>query len=157
MTTQGGDDLDDFGDELLVSSAEGDGGSQWDNIEDVQALMSPDEDAKERETRHTTQAREKKRKRREKDKERKAKVRVGLSSCSHTINNSLVLQKRKLVATIDSTEQASVAAQPPHLLARYLTSLQATTFSTLSRIELDDLQISGWYMVCHEFLTLTCR
>jgi protein CMS1 len=80
MTRQGGDDLDDFGDELVVSSAEEEGGSQWDHVEDVQVLMSPDEDAEGKD--EGVAAREKKRKRREKDKERKAKVGLGLTRYS---------------------------------------------------------------------------
>jgi protein CMS1 len=65
---------------------------------------------------------EKKRKRREKEKEKKAK-------------------KRKLVETVDAIEPTSIAAQSPVMLADYLSSMQAKTFSTLSPIELGDMQI----------------
>lgn len=93
MIQQGGDDLDDFGDELVVSSAEDEVGSQWDNVEDVQALMSPDEDAEGKDKDVT--AREKKRKRREKDKERKAKVRLGLSGYSHVMRICFLFAEKK--------------------------------------------------------------
>ncbi|KAI0736878.1 U3-containing 90S pre-ribosomal complex subunit-domain containing protein [Fomitopsis betulina] len=43
--------------------------------------------------------------------------------------------------TLDSAEAPSVAAQPPVLLADYLSSIQAKTFSKMSSIELADVQI----------------
>ncbi|KAH9951389.1 U3-containing 90S pre-ribosomal complex subunit-domain containing protein [Amylocystis lapponica] len=67
-------------------------------------------------------ASKKKRKRREKEKERKAK-------------------KRKLAETMEPIEPPSVAAQPPTLLADYMSSMQAKTFSKMSGIELTDIQI----------------
>lgn len=45
--------------------------------------------------------------------------------------------------TLDSAEAPSVAAQPPVLLADYLSSIQAKTFSKMSSIELADVQIPG--------------
>jgi len=64
---------------------------------------------------------EKKRKRREKFKQRKAK-------------------KRKLVEAADFVEH-SIADQSPHDLAQYISSMQARTFTNMSTIELEDMQI----------------
>jgi protein CMS1 len=66
----------------------------------------------------------------------------------------LDLQKRKLAATTESMEPISMAAQPPHVLAEYLSSMQAKTCSTMSRIELEDMQITGSQLFCHR-LTLS--
>ncbi|TFK72522.1 hypothetical protein BDN72DRAFT_876402 [Pluteus cervinus] len=69
----------------------------------------------------STSAPIKKRKRREKEKERKAK-------------------KRKFTESVESIEQ-SIAAQPPHALSRYISSVQTKTFPKLSAIELGDFEI----------------
>ncbi len=52
-------------------------------------------------------------------------------------------QKRKLAETIEPVEPPSIAAQPPVLLADYISSMQAKTFSKMSGIELADMQIPG--------------
>lgn len=65
---------------------------------------------------------EKKRKRREKEKERKIK-------------------KRKLAETVEVTEPLSVAAQPAHKLADYVSSMQVKAFPAMSEIELSDVLI----------------
>ncbi|KAI0721556.1 U3-containing 90S pre-ribosomal complex subunit-domain containing protein [Cerioporus squamosus] len=70
----------------------------------------------------TAAALEKKRKRRAKEKERK-------------------LKKRKLAEAMEPVEPPSVAAQPPVVLADYISSMQAKTFSKMSGIELADMQI----------------
>lgn len=46
---------------------------------------------------------------------------------------------------MEPVEPPSVSAQPPALLADYITSIQARTFSKLSGIELSDVQIPGEY------------
>ena len=46
---------------------------------------------------------------------------------------------------MEPVELPSVSAQPPILLADYITSMQAKTFSKLSGIELADVQIPGEY------------
>ena len=54
-------------------------------------------------------------------------------------------QKRKLAETIEPVEPPSIAAQPPVMLADYITSMQAKSFSKMSGIELADVQIPGEY------------
>ena len=63
---------------------------------------------------------------------------------SHVLTSSCE-QKRKLAETIEPVEPLSVAAQPPVLLADYISSMQAKTFSKMSGIELADMQIPGEY------------
>lgn len=48
-----------------------------------------------------------------------------------------------MTETLDPVEAPSIAAQPPVLLADYLSSMQAKTFSKMSSIELADVQIPG--------------
>ena len=48
-----------------------------------------------------------------------------------------------MVETLDTVEGPSIAAQHPVLLADYLSSMQAKTFSKMSSIELADVQIPG--------------
>jgi len=119
---QGGDDLDDdFVPDDLVALSDG---AASDPGDDVQDLLSPDEEAEE-DSEGDLKAKsdkEKKRKRREKERERKAK-------------------KRKLAETLDVVEPDSITAQPPVALQDYLTSKQARTFSTMSALELDDMRI----------------
>ncbi|THG92932.1 hypothetical protein EW145_g8531, partial [Phellinidium pouzarii] len=67
-------------------------------------------------------AKAKKRKRREKEKEKKAK-------------------KRRLVEGIDTKEPSSITAQPPAVLAEYLSAMQAKAFSNMSTMELEDIRI----------------
>ncbi|CDO70702.1 hypothetical protein BN946_scf184798.g17 [Trametes cinnabarina] len=120
---QRGDDLeDDFVPDDLVALSDEE--EDLPHAEDIAGLLSADEDATN--DVHTPQAQsaaalEKKRKRRAKEKERKA--------------------KRKLAETAEPVELPSIAAQPPVMLADYLSSLQAKTFSDMSGIELADMQI----------------
>ncbi|KAI0747911.1 U3-containing 90S pre-ribosomal complex subunit-domain containing protein [Daedaleopsis nitida] len=119
---QRGDDLeDDFVPDDLVAL------SDEDELpaEEIGELFSADEDGQD--PAQSTQARsaaalQKKRKRRAKEKERK-------------------LKKRKLAETIEPVEPPSAAAQPPVLLADYISSMQAKSFSKMSGIELSDVQI----------------
>ncbi|KAI0362670.1 hypothetical protein OH77DRAFT_1515859 [Trametes cingulata] len=118
-----GDDLeDDFvPDDLVALSDEDD----LPNADDVSGLLSADEDGGNEAQVSQAQsaaALEKKRKRRAKEKERKAK-------------------KRKLAETVEPVEPPSIAAQPPVMLADYLSSMQAKTFNEMSGIELADVQI----------------
>ncbi|KAG2077808.1 hypothetical protein BDR04DRAFT_1041922 [Suillus decipiens] len=123
MNGQRGDDLDDdfVPDELVATSGEEDNGPG----DDIGGLLSADEDAEEAEVhikeKPTT---EKKRKRREKEKERKIK-------------------KRKMAETetVEVTEPLSVAAQPAHKLADYVSSMQVKAFPAMSGIELNDVLI----------------
>lgn len=48
---------------------------------------------------------------------------------------------------MDVIEPASIAAQSPLMLLDYLSSMQAKTFSTMSAIELGDMQIPGWHLL----------
>ncbi|KII88958.1 hypothetical protein PLICRDRAFT_109960 [Plicaturopsis crispa FD-325 SS-3] len=50
-------------------------------------------------------------------------------------------QKRKLVESKEPVEPMSIAAQSPSMLAEYLSSKQAKTFSKMTAIELEDMQI----------------
>ncbi|RPD65914.1 hypothetical protein L227DRAFT_606074 [Lentinus tigrinus ALCF2SS1-6] len=119
---QHGDDLDDdfVPDDLVALSDE----EELPDAEDIGELLSADEDAGEVQAGQSLNAadKEKKRKRRAKEKERK-------------------LKKRKLAETIEPVEAPSIAAQPPVLLADYISSMQAKTFSKMSGIELADMQI----------------
>ncbi|KAJ3556636.1 hypothetical protein NM688_g1911 [Phlebia brevispora] len=121
----GGDDLDDdfVPDDLVAFSDDDEGGHSADG-DDVNALLSADEDSGEtaEALRAQTAAAEKKRKRKAKDKERKAK-------------------KQRVAETTEPAETPSVAAQPPSLLVDYVSSMQAKTFSKMSGIELADIQI----------------
>jgi protein CMS1 len=53
------------------------------------------------------------------------------------------LKKRKLAETSDVVEPDSITAQSPVALQAYLASKQAKTFSTMSALEMEDLQIPG--------------
>ncbi|KAG1778542.1 U3-containing 90S pre-ribosomal complex subunit-domain containing protein [Suillus placidus] len=120
MNGQRGDDLDDdfVPDELVATSGEEDNGLG----DDIGGLLSADEDAEEAELRIKEKpTTEKKRKRREKEKERKI--------------------KRKLAETVEVTEPLSVAAQPAHKLADYVSSMQVKAFPAMSGIELSDVLI----------------
>jgi protein CMS1 len=121
MNGQRGDDLDDdfVPDELVATSGEEDNGPG----DDIGGLLSADEDAEEAEA-HSKEksATEKKRKRREKEKERKIK-------------------KRKLAETVEVNEPLSVAVQPAHKLADYVSSMQVKAFPAMSGIELSDVLI----------------
>jgi protein CMS1 len=79
MMRQGGDDLDDdFVPDDLVALSDG---AASDPGDDVQDLLSPDEEAEDSEGDLKAKSdKEKKRKRREKEKERKAKVRTVFGS-----------------------------------------------------------------------------
>jgi protein CMS1 len=120
MMRPGGDDLDDdFVPDELVALSDGD-----EPADDAQGSLSVDEevvDDPEGEDKNKSD-KEKKRKRREKGKERKAK-------------------KRKLVESSDTVEPASITAQSPATLQSYLSAKQAKTFSTMSALELEDMQI----------------
>jgi len=105
----------------LVALSDGD-----EPADDVQGSLSVDEEAVddvegELES-NNKPVKEKKRKRREKEKERKAK-------------------KRKLAESLDTVEPASITAQSPAALQSYLSAKQARTFSTMSALELEDMQI----------------
>lgn len=58
----------------------------------------------------------------------------------------IYVQKQKLVQQTEVVE-TSVAAQPPVMLADYLSAMQAKTFSKMSSIELADMQIPGKHFV----------
>jgi len=129
MMRQGGDDLDDdFVPDELVALSDGEepvGGSASDPADDVHGSLSVEEEASDdgEAERKNEGKKEKKRKRREKEKERKAK-------------------KRKLTESSDVLEPVeSIAAQPPAALYSYLWSKQVKTFSTMSALELGDMQI----------------
>ncbi|KAI0781151.1 U3-containing 90S pre-ribosomal complex subunit-domain containing protein [Trametes elegans] len=120
---QHGDDLeDDFvPDDLVALSDE----EELPNTEDITGLLSADEDGDDNAQPTQSQsaaALEKKRKRRAKEKERKAK-------------------KRKLAETVEPVEPPSIAAQPPVMLADYISSMQAKALNEMSGIELADVQI----------------
>ncbi|EMD38614.1 hypothetical protein CERSUDRAFT_113793 [Gelatoporia subvermispora B] len=123
-TTHRGDDLDDdfvlddlvaLSDEDVVQPADAD---------DIAGLLSAEEasEVEGEPSRNNSVSAEKKRKRREKEKERK-------------------LKRRKMAEASASSEASSVAAQPPALLANYVSTTQAKTFSKMSDIELADIQI----------------
>jgi len=128
MSKQGGDDLDDdFVPDDLVALSEDEDAGQSAEGDDVGAFLSAGEEDEPRATGAqgaTMSASEKKRKRRAKEKERRAK-------------------KRRLAETLDPVEAPSIAAQPPVILADYLSSMQAKTFAKMSSIELADVQIPG--------------
>lgn len=128
MNGQRGDDLDDdfVPDELVATSGEEDNGPG----DDIGGLLSADEDAEEAEA-HIKEkpATEKKRKRREKEKERKIK-------------------KRKLAETVEVIEPLSVAVQPAHKLADYVSSMQVKAFPAMSGIELSDVLIPDSIIDC---------
>lgn len=128
MNGQRGDDLDDdfVPDELVATSGEEDNGPG----DDIGGLLSADEDAEEAEV-HIKEkpATEKKRKRREKEKERKIK-------------------KRKLAETVEVIEPLSVAVQPAHKLADYVSSMQVKAFPAMSGIELSDVLIPDSIIDC---------
>ncbi|KAL7283219.1 hypothetical protein ACG7TL_002646 [Trametes sanguinea] len=125
-TMQHGDDLeDDFVPDDLVALSDEE--EDLPNTEDIGGLLSADEDgdntaAAQPNAAQSAAALEKKRKRRAKEKERKAK-------------------KRKLAETVEPVEPPSIAAQPPVMLADYLSTMQAKTFSDMSGIELADMHI----------------
>ncbi|PSR88913.1 hypothetical protein PHLCEN_2v5062 [Hermanssonia centrifuga] len=125
MIVQRGDDLDDdfVPDDLVALSDDDDAGHSADG-DDVNALLSAEEDVPENPEvlRVQAAATEKKRKRRVKEKERKAK-------------------KIKLAESTGVVEASSVAAQSPSQLLGYLSTKQAKTFSKMSGIELADIQI----------------
>ncbi|KAI0928324.1 hypothetical protein AcW1_005603 [Taiwanofungus camphoratus] len=123
MDRQGGDDLDDdfVPDDLVAMSEDED---EAPDVDDIAGLLSADEDI-EVDVIHATTSNdtiEKKRKRRAKEKERRAK-------------------KRRLAETLDLVHAPSAAAQPPTLLADYMSSIQIKTFSKMSSVELADIQI----------------
>lgn len=120
MSRQKGDDLDDdfVPDDLVALSDEEEVGPD----ENIAGLLSAEEGEGSASQPSTSQqaATERKRKRREKEKERK---------------------KRKLAQTTEPTELPPTAALPPLMLAEYVSSMQAKTFSKMSGIELADVQI----------------
>lgn len=122
-----GDDLEDdyVPDDLVASSGEEEDAlaSHVPASDDIGGLLSADEDAEQE------SAALAKRKRREKEKERKTK-------------------KRKLVETRDDDEAPSVAAQPPHELAGYLSSIQAKAYPAKSTLELLDISIPDRNLNC---------
>lgn len=125
MNIQHGDDLeDDFVlDDLVALSGEDDeqDGKQQ-RGDDIKDLLSADEDEAPDRARREEVAKEKKRKRRAKEKERK-------------------LKKRKVVEADNASQSSSPAAQSPHALAEYMSSLQAKALPSMSTIELDDIRI----------------
>ena len=147
----GGDDLeDDFVPDDLVALSDEDDIPETD---DIGGLLSADEDGagpSQVGQSKSAAALEKKRKRRAKEKERKANVRMLLRRpvprhhiLTHT--HFPAEQKAKLAETVEAVEPPSVAAQPPVMLADYISSMQAKTFAKMSGIELADMQIPGDY------------
>ncbi|KAN0077350.1 U3-containing 90S pre-ribosomal complex subunit domain containing protein [Tylopilus felleus] len=126
MNVQRGDDLeDDFvPDDLVASSGEEDAtfDPRQGPGDDIDALLSADEDAEQDEPVLEGEATRAKRKRREKEKERQAK-------------------RRKLAETAEVLEPPSIAAQPVHRLADYMSTMQAKAFPELTGIELNDMSI----------------
>jgi len=122
LAVQRGDDLeDDFVPDDLVASSD-DEGPAGDAID---ALLSADEDAELDEPPPPTikgKTPSAKRKRREREKERQAK-------------------KRKLAETVEMVEPLSMAAQPAHKLADYMSAMQAKAFPKLTGLELNDRSI----------------
>ena len=139
----GGDDLeDDFVPDDLVALSDEDDIPETD---DIGELLSADEDggqASQPSQSKSAAALEKKRKRRAKEKERKAKVRV--FSLYALVSRIYIREKKaKLAEAVEAVEPPSLSAQPPVMLADYITSMQAKTFSKMSGIELADMQIPG--------------
>jgi len=126
MNVQRGDDLeDDFvPDDLVASSGEEDAtfDSRQGAAGDIDGLLSAEEEAEQDEPPPKGKAVLAKRKRREKEKERQAK-------------------KRKLAETIEVLEPLSIAAQPAHKLADYMSAMQAKAFPELTGLELNDMCI----------------
>ncbi len=153
MTTHRGDDLeDDFIPDDLVALSDDEDALQAPDV-DINTLLSADEeDVDEAEIQRNQAAAEKKRKRREKEKERKAKV-------STLPQNVLILlptsrrrsQKQKVAQATEPIDTTSIATQPPVMLSDYLSSMQAKTFSNMSGIELNDIQIPGTLSRIHAF------
>ncbi|KAF5386758.1 hypothetical protein D9615_001815 [Tricholomella constricta] len=126
---RGGDDLeDDFVIDDLVALSEEEAapdGAFFSDDNDNDA--SADEDATNEDLQTSANAGDeaalaKKRKRREKEKERKTK-------------------KRKLAESVTDEVQQSVVAHSPNELAAFLASKQASTFSEVTAIELEDMRI----------------
>ncbi|KAH0830508.1 U3-containing 90S pre-ribosomal complex subunit-domain containing protein [Lanmaoa asiatica] len=128
MNIQRGDDLgDDFvPDELVASSGEEDAAfdPRQGAGDGIDGLLSADEEAEQDEPALKGKASLAKRKRREKDKERQAK-------------------RRKLAETAKVLEPPSIAAQPAHKLADYMSTMQAKAFPELTELELNDMRIPG--------------
>ncbi|KAJ7470546.1 U3-containing 90S pre-ribosomal complex subunit-domain containing protein [Mycena latifolia] len=78
----------------------------------------PDEPA----TQNVSEKNDKKRKRREKEREK-------------------FKQKKRKLAASDPEFERSIAEQPPHDLAEYLSAMQSKTFSKMSAIELGDMHV----------------
>ncbi|KAH7889769.1 U3-containing 90S pre-ribosomal complex subunit-domain containing protein [Phlebopus sp. FC_14] len=124
MSGQHGDDLeDDFvPDELVASSGEEELGARTEAGDDIEGLLSADEELDQEDADRQGKETSAKRKRREKEKERKTK-------------------KRKLAETVEVVEPLSVAAQPVHQLADYMSTMQTKAFPTSSALELGDMLI----------------
>ncbi|KAF8559510.1 hypothetical protein OG21DRAFT_1402376 [Imleria badia] len=126
MNVQRGDDLeDDFVlDDLVASSGEEDAtfDPRQGAGDDIDNLLSADEDAEQDEPALEGKAILAKRKRREKEKERQAK-------------------RRKLAETAEVHEPPSVAAQPAYKLADYMSTMQAKAYPELTGLELNDMCI----------------
>ncbi|TFY81961.1 hypothetical protein EWM64_g2044 [Hericium alpestre] len=129
MADHNGDDLeDDFIIDDTVALSEGEGEDTVSlavgDGDDITKLLSADEDEEGAAAESSQQAliTERKRKRRAKEKERKVK-------------------KQKLAESVQAPEPALIGAQPPVMLADYLSAMQAKSFSKMSAIELQDRQI----------------
>lgn len=151
-----GDDIEDdyVPDGLLAESDSGDDDAASVSAGDDDHRGATDHTEAESSTAPAETAKAKKRKRREKEKERKAKVRCVVlwtrPSYDHAL--SAIAQKRRTVeASGETSEPASIAAQPPALLAEYLSKLQAKSFSKLTAVELDDIRIPGKLESTHIF------
>lgn len=142
MCAQRGDDLeDDFvPDELVALSGEED--AAFDPRQGADGLLSADEEAEQDELAPKGKATLAKRKRRERGKERQAKVHLHRPQPDH-VNGQCIMQRRKLAETVEVLESPSIAAQPAHRLADYMSAMQAKTFPELTKLELNDMCIPG--------------
>jgi len=138
---QVGDRLeDDYVPDGLVATS---GDEEDSHHESSHGDLSPDDDALKPSGSavHAESEKRNKRKRSGKEKQRKLKVSISIGplGCPKLNNRE---QKPKLKETQD--EQSSlIALQSPPELAEYLAGSQAKSFSRLSRIELEDIQIPG--------------
>jgi protein CMS1 len=148
MIKHGGDDLeDDFILDDLVAFSEGEDDGNYVDIGDGALALADDAelhgeavDTARIVTVADTGRLDKKRKGREKEK--KAKVRP--THPPRRLFCSTPLQKkRKLAEDGANGNESFTAAEPPLKLTHYLALMQAKTFHTLSKMELEDMRIPG--------------
>jgi protein CMS1 len=142
MTGQGGDDLEDdlILDEPTVTS----GDEEYSHHGSSHGDLSLDDDTSRPSgsAAHAESGGRNKRKRSGKDNQKKLKVRCLDFKPVNYPNLDMIKQKPKLKETQDE-KYPLIALQSPLELAGYLAGSQAKSFSRLSRIELEDIQIPG--------------